>query len=187
MFKNLIFIFEGLKQFRTIGTFTRTSKSTSRGILKLIDLSNVEFIIELGAGDGAITKILLDHMKCSSRLIVFETNPLFCSILKKIEDERLEVINDSAENLDKHLKMKSINEVDAIISTLPFILIPALVRARIVSQCIKSLKSSGFFFQLHYSLSIKKFYQRYFHQVKVKLFVGNIPPAYLLVCKKKQV
>jgi phospholipid N-methyltransferase len=182
MFTNLFFVLEGIKHFQSIGTVTRTSKSTAKGILSLINFDKAKHIVELGAGDGAITKTLLNNMTGDSQLFVFEVNTSFCSALKKIKDERLFIINDSAENVRSHLNSFSVENVDLIISTLPFILIPHLKRDKILGQCLSLLQKHGFFYQLHYTLGIKNLYKSYFDHVHTKFFLWNVPPAYLFVC-----
>ncbi|HMS52577.1 MAG TPA: rRNA adenine N-6-methyltransferase family protein, partial [Chitinophagales bacterium] len=62
-----------------------------------------QVIIELGAGNGCITKELLNRMHPDSQLFSFEVNENFCTMLNStIQDERLHLINDSAEHLTQY-------------------------------------------------------------------------------------
>ena len=58
---NIAFLKESIKNIKTVGTFTRSSKFLCRGMVKHVDFENAHTIVELGAGDGVITKHILKH------------------------------------------------------------------------------------------------------------------------------
>lgn len=180
----LDFLKEGLKNFKTMGTVARSSRFLSRRMIKNVDFSASKVIIELGAGDGVITRRILGQMNVHSRLICFEVNPNMVEILSTINDPRLIIIQDSAENLLIHMKSFDIDEVDTIISALPFVILPETLRNNILNTSKMALKDSGKFIQMHYSLKEKALYTSRFSKVNISFVPLNIPPAFVLECQK---
>ena len=182
---HLEFLTEGLKNLRTIGTVTRSSKYVSRAILECIDFKSSKIIHELGAGDGAITKHILSKLSPDGTLIVFEVNPNFCKRLRKLEDSRIIIIQDGAENMNKYLSELKIFQVDAIISAIPFVVLSDELTNNILDSCVSILVKNGVYLQIHYSLGKKKLYLKYFGNVEVDFIPLNIPPVFIMRSSKK--
>jgi phospholipid N-methyltransferase len=155
-------------------------------MLHPVDFSGKVNIVELGAGDGVITRHILDQMTADSQLFIFEVNDVFIEKLNQISDPRLKVIHDSAEFMEKYLKEANIDQVDYIISALPFVVLPDGLAEVIVQKAASMLKAGGTFVQIHYSLVLKKLYERIFGNVKIGFVLLNIPPAFILVSRKEQ-
>jgi phospholipid N-methyltransferase len=153
-------------------------------MIKHVDFKNAEVIVELGAGDGVITAHILGGMNKDSTLFAFEVNPSFCEKLRKINDDRLYVIEDSAENLMHHLEEHNVHKIDYFISAIPFVVIPQNTAYSIVGLCRDVLKEGGKFIQVHYSLLTKKMYAKVFGNVDVNFVPFNLPPAFVLVSVK---
>ena len=178
------FLKESLKNLKTVGTFTRSSKFLCKGMIRHVDFSDARIIVELGAGDGVITKHILENMHQDCTLLAFEVNELFCEKMRQINDPRLHVIEDSAENLDKYLQRFDLQEVDYFISAIPFVALPDELSYRIVRKCHQRLKKDGLYVQVHYSLLTKKMYEAVFGNVDINWVPLNIPPAFVLVSAK---
>lgn len=181
---NIAFFREGIKNIKTIGSIVRSSRFLCKGMVKHVDFENAKTIIELGAGDGVITKHILKNMREDAVLLSFEVNKIFCDRLRKINDPRLVVIEDSAENLSKYVKEQNVEHVEFIVSALPFVSLPDELGVSIVNECHKYLKLDGSFIQVHYSLLTKKLYEKVFGNVDINFVPMNIPPAFVLVSKK---
>lgn len=177
---SLEFFKQGLKNLKTIGTVTRTSFFACKSIIKLLEFKKIHVLVELGAGDGAITKYLLKELKPDSRLIAFELNEQFCKSLRALNDPRLIIVQDSAEKLEEHLTFHGIERVDAMVSALPFAIIPDPITNAVLQSCKKSLNPGGAFIQIHYSLKRKKLYESIFGSVKVNFIPLNIPPLFVI-------
>jgi len=183
--KKIEFLKEGLKNLKTIGSVARSSKYLCKGMIKHVDFKNANVIVELGAGDGVITKHILKAMKPDSILISFEVNEMFCEQLRQIDDKRLIVVEDSAERIGEYLKKHDLPKADYIISAIPFVVLPDELALKIVEACKSAMKKNGLFVQMHYSLITKKFYQNIFGNVDVNFVPINFPPAFVLVSQKK--
>ncbi len=179
------FFKEGIKNLKTVGTLTRTSKFVSKEMVSHVDFDNAQTIVELGAGDGAITKHILAKMHPNSKLIAFEVNSAFCELLREFNDDRLIVVEDSAENLGQVLKKNNLKEADFIISAIPFVALPDELSYKIVEESRDNLKTGGKYIQIHYSLLVRKMYRKIFGNVDVNFVTLNIPPAFVLVSEKE--
>lgn len=175
------FFRQSVKNLKTIGTLTRSSKFVCKEMISHVDFKTANVIVEMGAGDGVITKHILGAMKPDGKLIIFEVNPTFCKELRKIKDERLIVIEDSVELIPEYLKKNNLDQPDFIISAIPFVAMPDDVSYKIVQICQETLKPKGKYIQIHYSLLLKKMYKKVFGNVDVNFVPLNIPPAFVLV------
>ncbi len=179
------FFKEGIKNLRTVGTLTRSSKYLCRNMVSYVDFDKAKVIVELGAGDGVITRHILTHMAPDAKLLSFEVLDSMAAVLRHIEDDRLIVINDSAEQLGMYLKQYDLEAIDAVISAIPFVALPDELAYRIVGECKKYMKIGAPYIQVHYSLLAKKIYEDIFGDVKVHFVPLNVPPAFVLVARKQ--
>ncbi len=178
------FFKEGIKNLKTIGTITRSSKFLCAKIVGLSQMKDAKCIVELGAGDGVMTTHILNSMPADATLFAFEINSKFCDIMRQINDPRLVVVEDSAENLEKHINAHGFKQIDVIFSALPFVVFPDEVAQSIVQTCYDILKPLGQYFQIHYSLLEKNLYKGIFGHVDIKFQLLNLPPAFILSCSK---
>lgn len=184
MVKRLEFLQESLKNLKTVGSVARSSSFLCDSMISYINFDQAQTIVELGAGDGVITRQLLRNMRPDARLITFEVNEKFCSILRNIDDPRLILIDDSAEKLKDYLLELKIDHIDYVISALPFTMLPKPLGFNVVGQCYDQLKNGGLFVQMHYSLFTKKLYKTIFGNVGVRFVPLNLPPAFVMVSEK---
>ena len=180
----LQFFLEGIKNIRTVGTISRSSQFVSKTMIKHVDFNKSKCIVEMGAGDGPITKHILNAMKPGTKLLAFEVNPLLCELLRKrISDDRLVLIEDSVENLGKYLDMYGFDKADYIISAIPFVALPDDLGDRILETAKDCLRKGGRFIQINYSLIARKRYEKVFGNSHVKFVPLNIPPAFISICE----
>ena len=149
---------EFTKNLKTTGAVYETSKKGEQALSRFIVDSEEQIIVEFGAGHGNITNVILSKMNQNSKLYAFELNSEFCDVLSNIDDDRLVVINDSAQHLDKHV----LEDIDCIISSIPYTFIPDQVVNEILEKSQEKLKHGGEITQLLYSAYFLKKYKRYF-------------------------
>ncbi len=183
--KTIEFLREGLRNLKTVGTVARSSRHLCKGMIKHVNFNDARLIVELGAGDGVITKHILRQMHPDARLLAFEVHPRFCQSLRRIKDKRLIVVEDSAEKLDKYLEQIGASEIDFVISAIPFVALPKELGYSIVGECHKHLRQSGLYIQVHYSLLVRHIYEDIFGNVDINFVPLNVPPAFVLVSQKR--
>jgi phospholipid N-methyltransferase len=166
-----LFVHQFLKNPKEIGTFTTSSKFLAGKMAKAIgDSRNV---VEFGSGTGAVTTEILRHMRPDGRLTCFEMQPRFCDALKKIDDPRITVICDVAENAEKYVEC-----TDCIVSSVPLTIMTKEQREKILQLASKSRR----FIQLQYMPVLTKEIKQYFERVDLQFVPLNLPPAFVYVC-----
>ncbi len=163
-----------------VGALTPTSLHTIRQLCNRIGLDHSRVIVEYGPGTGVFGEFLLERMPAASELIMIETNPVFCEMLKRFEDPRAHVFNDSAENVRDVLSQCNEDSADCIISGIPFTLFGERLRRRVIENTRSALTENGRFFVCQYSTFVKKYLKDHFGQVTVDMGLFNIPPMFIL-------
>jgi 16S rRNA A1518/A1519 N6-dimethyltransferase RsmA/KsgA/DIM1 with predicted DNA glycosylase/AP lyase activity len=177
------FFTEFLKPVKNnIGAVAPSSKYLVKKMVDPIDFTKVKCIVEFGPGTGSITLELLNRMPQDAILIVFEINKEFCEKLKEINDSRIRIISDSAENLETYLKKNNIARVDYIVSSLPFSLIPNTIVRNILKIVKRVLNPKGAFIQYQYSLNAYTKLKNTFKKVDLNFTPINLPPAFIFTC-----
>ena len=185
MEEKILFFASFFKHPKEIGSVTPSSKFLTREILKSIDFKNARYLVEYGPGTGCMTAEILKRARKDAKILCFETNKKFCSYLREnIIDERLIIINASAENIKKHLKKLSIPKIDYVISGLPFSIISKNKKDAIIKETSKTLNYTGKFVVYQYLSNFKKHLSRYFSNISIKFVPLNIPPSFVYVCEK---
>ena len=185
MSSRINFLKEALKNINTLGTITPSSRFLSKRMLREINFSKAEVIVELGPGNGAITKHILENLSPKSILICFEINDNFYRQLKQIQHPQLIVLKASAEKITDELKKLNFHQVNYIISSLPLTIIPDKISDKILEKSFEVLEENGSFIQYQYSLSyFKKLKSVFKESISLEFEPLNIPPAFIYRCKK---
>ncbi|MDI6778411.1 MAG: methyltransferase domain-containing protein [Patescibacteria group bacterium] len=181
--KKLFHLF--LKNPGRIGSVAASSPFLAREITKKIDLSSAKCVVELGSGTGTITKKILEKLSPDCLFLCFEIEPDFVKELeKKINDPRVKIICDSAENIDIYLKKYRFEKADYIISGLPLASLPTKTSRSILRNVYAYLATGGQYIQFQYSLSSLRQIKYFFSSVAVSFVFFNFPPAFVYVCVK---
>ena len=168
---------------KSVGAISSSSKSMGNVLYGSLNLKEADAVVEFGAGDGVFTTEIYKLIGPNTKFFVFETNELFINMLnKKINDDRVIIIKDSAEKIGKYLESYNIKKVNYIISALPLSLIPVDIKNSIIENSIKYLKSDGQYVQFQYTPYDYIRLKRYFNKVKLNFTLSNFPPAFLYRC-----
>ena len=166
------------------GSVVQSSPILAKKMLEKIDFQNTKCIVELGGGAGIITKKILKKMHKKCILLCFEIEPALASKLKRIDDSRLMVINDSAEKIDFYLKYYGFQKADCIVSGLPLASLPPKTSRSILKNIYAHLPSGGQYVQFQYSLQSLRQIKYLFSSVAISFVLLNFPPAFVYVCVK---
>ncbi len=164
----------------TTGAFKETSRKVEIEICSRLPGEEGQVIVEYGLGHGNITREILSRIAPSSRLYAFEVNEEFCEhVANDINDDRLIIINDSAENLFRHIDAS----VNGFVSSIPLTFFSKELRERILKNSYQSLKPEGYFSQVLYSRVHQKMLKETFDRCSVKKNY-NLPMEYVFHCQK---
>ena len=180
----LLFARNFFRHPRMLGSIIPSSRFLIRQLLQPIDWQAARVIVEYGPGVGCITAEILERMRPDALLVAIETNSEFVRFLRNaFPDERLRVMEGSAESVDEFLRLLGHEQVNYIISGIPFSTIPADLRERILRKTSGALAPGGSFLVYQFSTRVLPDLQRIFHYVKRKFEPLNVLPAHLFFCQ----
>ncbi len=167
-----------------LGSVIPSSRFLVRRTLAPIDWSRARVIVEYGPGLGTCTAQILQKMRSDARLVVFETHPDFVSHLRETySDSRLEVIHDSAEEVEAVLTDRGFDGADYVLSGIPFSLMPGEVRDRILERTRSVLNTDGAMLVYQFSPRIGSHLKRVFDEVDWSFEPLNVLPATVFHCQ----
>ncbi|XRG79997.1 rRNA adenine N-6-methyltransferase family protein [Rossellomorea sp. GAMAL-10_SWC] len=182
--KKLLFLFQYILRPRTVGALMPSSSFLAEKMLDDINFETANTIIEYGPGTGVFTGKLLELKLPTTKIILVEKNYEFYNhLIRKFGDNHnVTIINDSAESIMKYLEEFGIDNVDYVISGLPFTSLPLTVSKTILLNTKKILADQGRFVTFQYTQRKMKFINSYFKNIDIKREYRNLPPAYVLSC-----
>jgi phospholipid N-methyltransferase len=180
----LLFAWNFLRHPRMLGSIVPSSRFLIRQLLKPVDWSQATVIVEYGPGVGVITSEVLRRMRPDAMLIAIETNTEFVKYLRSaFRDERLQVVEESAEAVDEILRRYGHSSASYVISGIPFSTIPAHVRESILQKTCAALKPGGSFLVYQFSTTVLQDLRRIFRYVRRQFEPLNVLPAHLFFCQ----
>ncbi|OHA15380.1 MAG: hypothetical protein A3B08_00235 [Candidatus Taylorbacteria bacterium RIFCSPLOWO2_01_FULL_43_44] len=184
MRSNWLFAKAAFTKLKVNGSVIPSSKYLAKQMLKPISATKPLSVIELGAGTGSLTRIILEKLSPSSKLIIFEINKEFVEYLKKTfgNDERVMIVASDALKLNERLREIGITNVDYIISGLPLNNFSAANRNILFTEIGKCLGPKGTYIQFQYFLSNWKEIKKKFDSKIYAFEPRNFPPAFLYKC-----
>lgn len=188
----ITFLSQVLKDPSSIGAITQSSKMLADLMTQMAGVNNAELIVEYGPGTGAITRSLMEQTPTDSKLICLEINEKFVHYLRK-EYPALDVRNDCATGVRKHIQEEGHEACEAIVSGLPFAIFNDGLQTAILRETWEALKPGGKFVTFGYCSSAYLPKARRFQKNLVKHFNScetsplvwrNFPPAYVFCATK---
>ena len=166
---------------RRVGAVLPTSRWAVQDMLDMANLSQARHVAELGAGTGAYTGEILKRLQPDARFLAFEIDPDLAAVIsERFNDPRLQVINDSVENIADYLDGA---KVDVAVSAIPFTSLPEDAKQNIFRAVAKVLASEGVMVQIQYSTVMQEELTQRFASVRRRLSPLNVTPAFLYACR----
>ncbi len=180
--KNIEFLKTVAKDYR-IGAITISSRFTVEAVVKNIK-RDAGLVVEYGAGEGKVTKKILEKLSPEGKLAAVEINENLLAHLRKIKDERLSIIEGDVVLLSEDFGHFGFSEADVAVSGVPLSFFKPKTREKIISNTAKNLSPEGRFIVYQYSPLVLPLLKKYFHQVKVEYVVRNLPPYFVMTAEK---
>ncbi len=186
----LRFLLAAIKNPREVSTIFQTTPWLRDQMLKSIDFSKIEHLVELGAGAGAITTGIADRLQKPEQYLGIELDHDLIEVLRKRFPD-LKFTEALAEQV--YELTQSTGPVDAIVSSLPWTLFPPDVRDRTMKSIAATVKPGGIFTTyivvnaIFYPSAQDVIRQMKAHFSKVeqsKIFWKNVPPAFIFTAYK---
>jgi phosphatidylethanolamine/phosphatidyl-N-methylethanolamine N-methyltransferase len=147
-----LFLSRWLKAPQLIGAVAPSSRGLARAMAREIDPFGAGIIVELGGGTGSITRALLERGVTPARLVVIECDRTLAALLRR-RFPGVKVVRGDAAELAALLRPLAIDRVDAVVSSLPLLSMPKLLKRRIIAESFALLGEDGTFVQFTYGVA----------------------------------
>ena len=181
-----------LREPGKVGAITRSSRDLADYMTKVAGVDTAGLVVEYGPGTGSITRSIMEQASQDSKVICLEINERFVDYLQK-KFPGLDVRNDSATKIRKHIADEGHETCDAIVSGLPFAIFDDELQAEILEETYEALAPGGKFVTFGYCSGTYLPKGRRFQKNLVKQFKSyetspviwkNFPPAYVFCATK---
>lgn len=185
------FFSTALRHPAMLGAATPTSHAVAATVAQVVPTTGTPTVVELGPGTGSLSGAIRDRLPRGSRHIGIELNEDLVAHLRG-HKPWLEVMQGDARDLAVLLDKLDIPEVDAVVSSIPWSLLPDDVQADILEQAVSRLAPHGAFTALTYLTALhraggKRFRQRLtarFDEVLTHTTWQNVPPILHYLCRR---
>ncbi|MEU8544290.1 methyltransferase domain-containing protein [Streptomyces sp. NPDC048717] len=134
---------EFLRRPLTTGAIAASSRRLGYAMTEGIGLERARTVLELGPGTGVFTDAILARLAPDARLVAVEINPVLAARLSATRrDPRLTVVRGSAAT---DLVAPAGGPADAVVSGLPWTVMPRALRGRVLDAVAEALVPGGRF------------------------------------------
>jgi phosphatidylethanolamine/phosphatidyl-N-methylethanolamine N-methyltransferase len=167
-----------------MGAVMPSSKLLARTMAQYVDVESTGPVVELGPGTGAITNALIEHGVDQKRLVLVEYNPGFCALLRD-RYPQARVVQGDAYTLRESLGDALDAPASAVVSGLPLVTKPMLMRLKLIRDAFVALAPGAPFVQFTYSVAppIPKSLPGVSTEASERIWM-NLPPARVWVYRK---
>ncbi len=166
-----------------LGSVVPSSPFLVKRLMSEIDWDGARVLVEFGPGVGTITREILKRMRSDAVLLVIELNEEFVEYLNStLRDPRIRVIHGSAKHVRRILAEHGLARADAIISSIPYSLLPETLRQEIVAESRHALKTQGSLLIFQYNRTLLPYLKSSFSSVRLNFHLLNILPVLIFHC-----
>jgi phosphatidylethanolamine/phosphatidyl-N-methylethanolamine N-methyltransferase len=166
------------------GAVTPSGKILARTMARYVDPNSIGPVVELGPGTGPVTEALVEAGVNPGRLVLVESNPAFCRILRaRYPDATL--VQGDAYGMRRLLETLLLQPAAAMVSGLPLITKPARMRLRLIRDAFDLMVPGAPFVQFTYAVAspLPKRFGGFSIEASERIWM-NIPPARVWVYRK---
>lgn len=166
-------------QDQDVAAIAPSSSFLVKRVCKWIDFDEPAVIVEYGPGNGVFSEYILEHMTDDSKLILIESNPDFVDMLEEMtaDDPRAIVVDDRAERIKDILAEHDIDDVDYIVSGIPFSFLDDDTRKQLLEHTRDVLAEDGKFLVYQNYNHLEQPLRDHFSEVTKEREFLNIPPT----------
>jgi phospholipid N-methyltransferase len=177
----LHFVYAALVKFRQTGTIVPSQRFLVDKMIAPVPEAYSGRLIELGAGNGALTLRLAARCP-KARILACEINPALARATRDNLDRagingRVEVVSDSAEHVLSEMGRRGMEKPDYVLSGIPLGNLPGERALALIDAVSRSLRRGGMYIQFQYSLMDRKRIRSRFRILRTVPVLLNVPPA----------
>lgn len=183
-----IFVWRFCATGKQVASLWPTSRSLARAVVDAKSIQTGQVVIELGAGTGPVTAIILKRiaeLQGQVTFIAFELDPHLCRILRQ-RFPGLDLVEGDASLFPAALSARGLTQVDHIINCLPNPSLPPEVQERVRRGVAEHLSPHGSMRQLtEVWKRYLPYYRQWFDDVRFRWEPRNLPPTSgVYICRR---
>lgn len=188
----LMFVGRAVQNPSKVGAVLPTSEHVARAVADVVPSNGPSTVLELGPGTGALSGPIRQRIAPGSRHLAVEIDPELVRYLNRTKPW-LEVIEGDASDLRKLLADAGVDRVDAVISSIPWTLLPGDKQRELLHEAASVMTPGGVFTTVTYLTTLWR--------AQTKEFIGalddtfdevfprsavwrNVPPARVYACRR---
>jgi phosphatidylethanolamine/phosphatidyl-N-methylethanolamine N-methyltransferase len=166
------------------GAVTPSGKILARTMARYVDPNSIGPVVELGPGTGPVTEALVEAGVDPARLVLVESNPAFCRILRA-RYPAATLVQGDAYSMRRLLQTLLLEPAAAMVSGLPLITKPVKMRLRLIRDAFDLMVPGAPFVQFTYAVAspLPKRLGGFSIEASERIWM-NIPPARVWVYRK---
>ncbi len=178
------FIRSWIERPLSIGAVTPSGKILARTMARYVDPDSDGPVVELGPGTGPVTEALVQAGVAPQRLVLVESNPTFCRLLRSRYPDATLVQGD-AYSLRRLLETLLLQPAAAVVSGLPLVTKPIKMRLRLIRDAFDLMLPGAPFVQFTYSVAapLPKRLVGFSVEASERIWM-NLPPARVWVYRR---
>jgi phospholipid N-methyltransferase len=183
---------EFIVQPAAVGSIVPSSRFLAQTILEDVELHRAEAVLEYGPGTGVLTEFILRELRPEAKFIAIELNARFAKAFVS-RYPLVTLFQDDVVNVQDICERAGVQEVDCIVSGLPWATFSESLQIRALDAMMRVLKPGGRFVTFAYVHSnalaggrrFSSLLRDYFRTVSKSPVVWlNIPPAFVYRCRR---
>ncbi|MCI2417148.1 methyltransferase domain-containing protein [Saccharopolyspora sp. K220] len=186
------FLTRALRRPSTVGAVLPTSRHVAAAVAAVVPSYGTPTVLELGPGTGALSGPIQRRLAEGARHLAVEIDPEMVRYLHRAKPW-LEVIEGDATHLRKLLDTAGVYRVDAVISSIPWTLLPPDKQRELLQEAASVMAPGGVFTTVTYLTTLWRpathaFVEALhdtFDEVLPRTAVWrNVPPARIYACRR---
>lgn len=192
MYKRWFLLKKFLQHPLQVGAIAPSGEILCRELTDWLELDKAAAAAELGPGTGVVTEAIIRRCNSKCDFFAVELDPEICRLLQE-NMPQVCVCNANACDLKKLCQARNIEQLDAVVSGLPWASFPASLQQTIIDAVLESLPSGGRFSTFAYlqgmvlpgGIHFRKLLKKKFSHVELSAIIWkNLPPAVVYRCIK---
>lgn len=176
----------------TVGAVAPSSSRLSQRLAAVVPGEGDPVVVELGPGTGSTTAAVQRRLGGRGRHLAIELDPALAEHAAAAHPE-VEIVVGNAADLEELLATRGVSQVDAVLSGLPWSLIPGPAQRTILEAAARVLRPGGSFSTFAYVHALPLGGARHFRALLDEVFDEvlltrtvwrNLPPAGSYVCRR---
>ena len=177
----LHFMCAGLVKLRQTGAIVPSQGFLINKMIAPVSPDYSGELLELGAGNGALTLRLAAKCPCA-RILACEINPALAQVTRHNLsnaglNDRVTVVSDAAEHVLSERARRGMDKADYVISGIPLGNLTRKTTSILIEKISRSLGERGMYIQFQYSLLDRKKIRARFPRLRTVPVFLNFPPA----------